>query len=63
MDLVVDAPIGVVGELDTPLELHRPHQLGNSAVLPVLGGRTITSQDKKGWGGRQFLHSSGDVFA
>ena len=64
VDLVVDAPIGVVGEISTlQLELHRSHQLGNSAALPVLGGRTITSQDKKrGWGGRQFLHSSGDVF-
>ena len=64
MGLVVNAPIGVVGKISTlQLELHRPHQLGNSAALPVLGGRTITSQDKKrGWGGRQFLHSSGDVF-
>ena len=62
--LVVNAPIGVVGKISTlQLELHRPHQLGNSAALPVLGGRTITSQDKKrGWGGPQFLHSSGDVF-
>ena len=45
------------------LQVHRLHQLGNSAALPFLGGRTLTSRDqKRGWGGRQFLHSSGDVF-
>ena len=61
---LVDAPVGVINNVSTlQLQVHRLHQLGNSAALPFLGGRTLTSRDqKRGWGGRQFLHSSGDVF-
>ena len=58
---VVDEPMGfILGCSTLQLDVFRIHHLGNRAALPNV--QNAQSGHRRGWGGRQYLHKSGDVF-